>query len=91
MLNFWTRLNRYLDTGRVERDNNLIDNTVRPPANGRKKYLFAGSHKADEPAAVVYWLPGTCKLHGINPHAWLTDVLERIRPKASMRCCRIIG
>ena len=69
---------RYLDEGRVELDNNLMENAVRPLALGRKNYLFAGSHAAAQRAAVVYSLLGTCKLHGINCQQWLTDVLERV-------------
>ena len=78
MLGLWARLTRYLDEGRVEIDNNRVENTVRPLAIGRKNYLFAGSHDAAQRAAVVYSLLGTCKLYGVNTHEWLTDVFERI-------------
>ncbi len=74
-LGLWTRLSRYLDEGRVELDNNLIENALRPLAIGCKNYLFAGSHDAAQRAAVVYSLLGTCKLidrdrwgpHGPHP------------------------
>ena len=59
-------------------NNNLVENAIRPLAIGRKNYLFAGSHEAAERAAVIYSLLGTCKLHGVNPQEWLTDVLNRI-------------
>ena len=45
---------------------------------GRKNYLFAGSHKAAQRAAMFYSLLATCKNHLINPYEWLTDVLNRI-------------
>ena len=78
MLGRWAKLTRYLEEGRVEIDNNLIENGLRPLALGRKNYLFAGSHEAAQRAAVVYSLLGTCKLHGVNPWEWLADVFRRI-------------
>ena len=54
-------------TGRVEIDNNLIDNRIRPIALGRKNYLFAGSHAAAQRADIQYSLLITCALHGVNP------------------------
>ena len=86
----WARLIRYLDEGRVELDNNLIENAVRPLALGRKNYLFAGSHAAAQRAAVVYSLLGTCKLHGINCQQWLTDVLERLPTHPSERVADLL-
>jgi transposase len=77
-LNLWKRLNRYVDDGRVEIDNNLIENSIRPIALGRKNYLFAGSHEAAQRAAMIYSFMGTCKKNGIDPQDWLTDVLSRI-------------
>ena len=71
-------LERYLDYGLVEIDNNLIENQVRPVAIGRKNYLFAGSHNAARKIAMLYSFFGTCKQHGINPEQWLKDVLTRI-------------
>jgi transposase len=78
-LNLWPRLMRYLDDGRFEIDNNLIENSIRPMAIGRKNYMFAGSHTAAERAAMMYSFFGTCKLHKIDPQKWLTDVLTRIQ------------
>ena len=77
-LNRWDRLCRYTEDGRIEIDNNLVENSIRPIALGRKNYLFAGSHAAAQRAAVIYSLLGTCKQHGVNPQEWLTDVLTRI-------------
>ena len=74
----WKKLCRYTETGFVEIDNNLVENSIRPLALGRKNYLFAGSHSAAQRAAVLYSLLGTCKQHGVDPQAWLSDVLYRI-------------
>jgi len=74
----WDALSAYLHDGLLEIDNNLVENTIRPLALGRKNYLFAGSHKAAQRAAMIYSLLGTCKLHGVNPAQWLTHVLANI-------------
>ena len=77
-LNLWTRLERYLENGEIEIDNNLIENTIRPIALGRKNYLFAGSHDAAQNAAMIYSFMATCKLNNVNPYKWLEDVLNVI-------------
>jgi len=74
----WDALSGYLYDGLLEIDNNLVENTIRPLALGRKNYLFAGSHNGARRAAMVYSLLGTCKLHGVNPTQWLTHVLANI-------------
>ncbi|MEM6269465.1 MAG: IS66 family transposase, partial [Bacteroidota bacterium] len=78
MLPRWTQLGRYLLNGELEIDNNLIENQIRPVALGRKNYLFAGSHNGARRSAMIYSLLGTCKLHGIEPYAWLKDILQRL-------------
>jgi transposase len=77
-LGLWDRLCLYTTDGILEIDNNLIENKIRPIALGRKNYLFAGSHEAAQRSAIIYSFFATCQLHGINPEAWLTDVLTRI-------------
>jgi transposase len=77
-LGLWDRLIRYIDDGRYEIDNNLIENSIRPVAIGRKNYLFAGSHEGAQRAAMMYSLLGTCKMHNVEPFAYLKDVLARI-------------
>ena len=77
-LNLWNRLIRYTQDAKLHIDNNLIENTIRPLAIGRKNYLFAGSHDAAQRAAMFYSFFATCKLHEVNPYLWLKDVLERI-------------
>ena len=71
-------LRRYIEEGRLEIDNNLIENAIRPLALGRKNYLFAGSHEAAQRAAIFYSIFACCAQHNINPMAYLTDVLGRI-------------
>jgi len=74
----WPALVRYLDDGRYPIDNNPIENAIRPIAIGRKNWLFAGSHTAGQRAAAIMSLLATAKATGIEPHAWLTDVLTRL-------------
>lgn len=77
-LKLWPRIKDYVLDGRLQIDNNLIENQIRPVAIGRKNYLFAGSHEGAEHAAIIYSLLATCKLRGVEPFAWLKNVLEVI-------------
>jgi len=77
-LTLWPRLKRYTENGSFQIDNNLIENSIRPVALGRKNYLFAGSHDAAQQAAVIYSLLATCKMNGIEPSAWLKNTLSKI-------------
>jgi transposase len=74
----WEALLRYVDDGRIEIDNNAAERALRVVALGRKNYLFAGSDAGGERAAAIYGLIGTAKLNGIDPEAYLRDVLTRI-------------
>ena len=74
----WEALLRYCDDGRLEIDNNAAERSLRAVALGRKNYLFAGSDRGGESAAVLYGLIGTAKLNGIDPEAYLRNVLSRI-------------
>lgn len=74
----WTALTRYRDDGLLEIDNNAAERALRCVALGRKNYLFAGADTGGERAANIYSLIGTAELCGINPEAYLTDVLKRI-------------
>lgn len=74
----YNKIYLYLQDGRLEIDNNLIENSIRPVALGRKNYLFAGSHAGAQRAAMVYSLLGSCKLQDINPYEYLQDVLETL-------------
>ncbi len=74
----YNKIYLYLEDGRLEIDNNPVENSIRPVALGRKNYLFAGSHAGAQRAAIVYSLLGSCKLQGINAHEYLQDVLQRL-------------
>lgn len=74
----WDNLIAYLLDGSLEIDNNLAENAIRPIALGRKNYLFAGSQRGAERAAMFYSFFGTCKKNNINPYDWLRKVLEII-------------
>ena len=68
----------YLSDARLQIDNNLTENAIRPVAVGRKNYLFAGSHSSAQHAAIFYSLFATCKAKNINPQTWLTETLIKI-------------
>jgi transposase len=72
------KLRPYLDHGSLEADNNGAERALKPVALGRKNFLFVGSEGGGRSAAIAYTLIETAKLNGINPQAWLTDVLGRI-------------
>ena len=72
----WKKLMIYASNGMLEIDNNLVENSIRPVALGKKNYLFAGSHDAAKRAAMIYSLLGTCKLKGVEPFAWLKNVFD---------------
>lgn len=74
----WAALTRYRDDGHIEIDNNAAERALRAVALGRKNYLFAGSDAGGERAAAVYSLIGTAKLNGLDPEAYLREVLARI-------------
>ena len=74
----WAALVRYLDDGRIEIDNNAAERSLRAVALGRKNYLFAGADAGGERAAAIYSLIGTAKLNGLDPEAYLREVLSRI-------------
>jgi transposase len=75
-LSRWDKLSIYAEHGELEIDNNLVENAIRPVALGRKNYLFAGSHKAAHRAGMIYSLLATCKHNGVEPYAWLKNVLQ---------------
>ena len=77
-LGLWTALTRYCDDGRLEIDNNAAERALRAVALGRKNYLFAGSDAGGERAARIYSLIGSAKLNGLDPEAYLREVLTRI-------------
>jgi transposase len=76
--NRWISLQNYLKDGMLEIDSNLIENSIRPLALGRKNYLFAGNHEAAENIAMFYSFFGTCKKNEVDPQKWLTYVINNI-------------
>jgi transposase len=78
MLRRWNRFTRFLDDGRICLTNNAAERALRGFALGRKSWLFAGSERGADRAAVMATLITTAKLNDVDPQAWLTDVLARI-------------
>jgi transposase len=74
----WKYMERYLKDGRLEIDNNLVENAIRPVALGRKNYMFAGSPEGAKWAAIVYTLVASAARHGHNPQSYMADVLRRL-------------
>jgi hypothetical protein len=74
----WDALMVYVEDGRLEISNNAAENAIRPVTLGRKNWLFAGSDAGGERAAIFYTLIRSAKLNGLEPEAWLRDVLTRI-------------
>jgi len=77
-LNHWAELTRYLMDYRLPIDNNLVENTIRPVALGRKNWLFAGSVEGANRMAIIYSFTATCKILGINIFEYFHDILPRI-------------
>jgi transposase len=77
-LNHWYGLVRFLDDGRIELDTNIVERSMRPGALTRKNALFAGHDDGAENWAAIASLIETCKLHGVDPQAYLADVLARL-------------
>ena len=74
----WQALTRYVTDGRLEMSNNAAERAMKPPVLGRKNYLFCGSDAGGKRAACIYTILETAKMCGINPQAYLADVLNRI-------------
>jgi len=74
----WDRLSIYTTDGRLQIDNNPIENAIRPVALGRKNFLFAGSNEGCKRLALFYSLLASCKKQQVNPWEYLKDILERI-------------
>lgn len=77
-LSRWDGLARFIDDGRIEIDSNIVERAIRPIALIRKNALFAGSDGGAENWAVVASLIETCKLNGVDPQAYIADVLVKI-------------
>lgn len=78
VLGNWAALVRYTDNGDLAIDNNRAEQAMRPVALGRRNYLFCGSDNGGRTAAVLYSLVATCRRHGLDPFAYLRDVIARL-------------
>jgi len=74
----WTSLQVFLSDGRVEIDNNLVENAIRPTAIGKKNWLFIGEANAGERSAILYTIIESCRRRHLDPYAYLRDVLARL-------------
>lgn len=81
----WAALTRYLEDGDLPIDNNHLENCIRPVALGRSNWLFAGSLRAGQRAAVVMSLIQSAKLNGHDPYRYLKDVLQRLPMQSAAR------
>jgi transposase len=82
-LNRWVALTRFIDDADLPIDNNWVENRIRPIALGRQNWLFAGSLRAGKRAAAVMSLIHSAKLNGLDPYAYMRDVLERLQSLAA--------
>ena len=78
MLTRWGAFTLFLEDGLVCLSNNAAERALRGITLGRKSWLFAGSHRGGQRAAIMYTLIGTAKMNSVDPQAWLADVLARI-------------
>jgi transposase len=74
----WPTLEVYLKDGQVELDNNLVENAIRPTAIGKKNWLFIGDANAGQRSAIIYTVIENCRRRGLDPFAYLRDVLTRL-------------
>ncbi len=77
-LSNWEALGVYLGNGKVDISNNPVENAIRPTAIGRKNFLFFGTADSGQRGAILYTIIENCRRHGIDPYAYLRDVLSRL-------------
>jgi transposase len=78
MMKRWLALNQFIADGTLEIDNNLIENSIRSSALGKRNWMFIGHPEAGERSAVIYTLLGSCRRHGITPFDYLKDLFTRL-------------
>jgi transposase len=88
-LNQWDKLRSYLQDGRAQIDNNLVENTIRPSAIGKKNWLFMGDAQTGARAATFYTLIGNAHREGINAEAYLTDIFKRMPTETNQTVQRL--
>jgi len=86
----WAALTRYLDDGHLPIVNNWVENQIRPIALGRANWLFAGSLRAGQRAAAVMSLVQSARLNGLDPYAYLKDVLQRLPTHPARRVAELL-
>ncbi len=86
----WSRLVVYLEDGRLQIDNNLVENAIRPFALGRKNWLFSGSPRGAKASAAIYSLIETAKANGLEPYAYLRFLFDRLPSAASEDALRAL-
>jgi transposase len=89
-MNHQVALERFLEDGKIEIDNNAAERAMRSIAIGRKNWLFAGSDQGGETAAAIYSLIETAKLNDINPWKYLREVLARIQDHQSSKLSELL-
>ncbi len=77
-LNLWPLLGVYLDDGRIEIDQNLVENAIRPTALGKKNWLFIGEAEAGKRSAILYTIVECCRRRGLDPYAYLHHILTKL-------------
>jgi transposase len=90
ILKNWTALNRYIEDGHLEIDNNGTERTIRGIAVGRNNWVFFGSDKGGRTAAVLRSFVASCQRAGIDPFAWFKDVLSRIADHPITRLAELL-
>ena len=80
----WPTLEVFLADGRIEIDNNLVENAIRPTALGKKNWLFIGEAQAGDRSAIIYTVIESCRRRGIDSYAYLKEVLTRL-PRMTMQ------
>jgi transposase len=78
LLRYWEPLTRHLEHGQTRLDNNLVENAIRPSAIGKKNWLFVGHPDAGQRSAIIYSIVISCQRRGVDPLAYLRDVLSRL-------------
>lgn len=86
----WTALNRYLEAGFLNIDNNASERALRPIAVGRNNWTFCGSDRGGRTAAVLSSLVHSCKRLGVEPFGYLRDVLARVNTHPASRIAELL-
>ena len=89
-VNRWAARVRFIDDGNLPIDNNWVENQIRPIAIGRNNWLFAGSLRAGKRAAAIMSLVHSARLNGLEPYAYLRDVLERLPTHPASRIAELL-